>query len=174
MPFARVTEARDEAIKSLSEPHFVLGKLVAKYCPEFGSPFDKGTHITAVCPVGPRGVFALGMLADLANSGIVVNEIPVRDEEIARFAAKEFLVENSTASTNGCHLIVATRDVAGLLMEDLKKHNFVPERIGFVSKKGAASVKFEKDAGQYVAAKAKLARLSGQTQQQQQQPPAAS
>ena len=169
-PFARITEARDEAIKSLSEPHFVLGKLVAKYCPEFGSPFDKGAHITAVCPVGSRGVFALGMLAELANSGLVVNELPVRDEAIAKFATKEFLVENSTASINGCHLIVASKDVAGLVMEDLKKHNFAPERIGFVSKKGAASVKFDGDiVSQYVASKAKLARLS--SQEQQQQPP---
>ncbi|AFU57974.1 hypothetical protein Ngar_c10320 [Candidatus Nitrososphaera gargensis Ga9.2] len=158
--FASISEARDEAIKNLSEPHFALGKIITKYCPDFGAPFDKNAHIMAVHPVGSQGVFALGSLAELANSHLLVNELPVRNEEIARFATKEFLVENATASVNGCHLIVAARDVASLVIEDLKKHNFAPERIGVVAKKGAASVAFAKDISQFVASKAKLARLT--------------
>jgi hypothetical protein len=89
---------------------------------------------------------------------------------MARFATKEFLVENSTASVNGCHLIVATRDVLNLVAEDLKKHNFAPEAIGSVGSKGAPLVAFAKDASQFVASKAKLARLTSPVQQQQ--PPA--
>lgn len=163
VPFADITEARDEAVKNLSEPHFVLGKLIAKYCPDFGAPFDKSIHITAVHPVGPRGVFALGLLAELTNSHLLINELPVRNPELAKFATKEFLVENATASMNGCHLIVATREAANLITEDLKKHNFVPERIGIVAKKGAASVAFTQDPSQFVASKAKLARLTAPT-----------
>jgi hypothetical protein len=83
---------------------------------------------------------------------------------MARFATKEFVVENATASLNGCHLIVATRDTANLIIEDLKKHNFAPEKIGFVSGKGTASVAFGRDAGQYVASKAKLAHLTSAVQ----------
>ncbi len=158
--FAGITEARDEVVKNLSEPHFALGKIVAKYCPDFGAPFDKNAHIAAVHPVGPHGVFALGSLAELTNSHLLVNELPVRNEEIAKFATKEFLVENATASVNGCHLIVATRDAANLIIEDLKKHNFAPERIGIVARKGVASVAFTRDVGQFVASKAKLARLT--------------
>ncbi|HEX2556690.1 MAG TPA: SelD-related putative sulfur metabolism protein [Nitrososphaera sp.] len=168
--FEGIAAAKDEAIKSLSEPHFVLGKIVGKYCPDFGTPFDKNAHITAVYPVGPRGVFALGSLAELANSHLAISELPVRNEEMAKFATKEFLVENSTASVNGCHLIVATKDVLNMMAEDLKKHNFAPETIGSVGKKGAAAVAFAKDAGQFVASKAKLARLTSPAEQQQ--PPA--
>jgi selenophosphate synthase len=160
IPFASVTEASDEAIKNLSEPHFALGKTVAKYCPDFGTAFDKNAHITVVYPVGSSGVFALGSLAELANCNLMVNELPVISEDIARFATKEFLVENATASLNGCHLLVATSDVAGLVVEDLKKHNFSPERIGITGKKGAASVVFAKDASQFVASKTKLSRLT--------------
>jgi selenophosphate synthase len=168
IPFASVKEASDEAVKNLSEPHFALGKIIAKYSPDFGTAFDKNVHITAVYPVGSSGVFALGSLAELANSNLTVNELPVRNEDIARFATKEFLVENATASLNGCHLLVATRDVASLVVEDLKKHNFSPERIGIAGKKGAASVVFAKDACELVASKAKLARLTAT----QAQPPA--
>src|SRR5687768_9771492 len=65
--FANVTQAKDEAIKNLNEPHFALGKIIAKYCPDFETAFDSQAHITAVYPVGPRGVFALGALAEIAN-----------------------------------------------------------------------------------------------------------
>jgi hypothetical protein len=152
--------ARDEALKSLSEPHFALGKIISKYCPDFGQVYDKSAHITAVYPVGARGVFALGALAELANAHVAVNELPVRHDDIARLATKESLVENSTASQHGCHIIVGTKDVLNLVAEDLRQHHFAPERIGFVAKKGAPSVAIENDAaGQYVAQKAKLAHL---------------
>jgi selenophosphate synthase len=165
-----IVAAKDEAIKSLSEPHFVLGKVIAKYCPDFGSSFDKNAHVTAVYPVGPRGIFALGSLAELSNSRLTISELPVRNEEIAGFATKEFLVENSTASVNGCHLIVATRNVLNMMAEDLKKHNFTPETIGSVGSKGTAIVAFGKDVSQFVASKARLVRLTSPMQQQQ--PPA--
>lgn len=159
VPMAEITAARDEAIKSLSEPHFALGKIISKYCPDFGQAFDKGAHITAVHPVGPRGIFALGSLAELANAGIAVKDVPVRHENISRLAASEALVENATASQHGCHVLVGTREVLNLVAEDLRQHHFAHETIGAVAKKGAPSVTVEKDAGQYVANKAKLARL---------------
>jgi hypothetical protein len=159
--FAGITEARDEAVKNLSEPHFALGKIIAKYCPDFGRQFDKNAHITAVHPVGSQGVLALGTLAELANSHLLVNELPVRNPEIAKYATKEFLVDNATASLNGCHLIIATKDAANLVIEDLKRHNFTPERIGIVTSKGSPSVKLPGNASQFIASKAKLAALSG-------------
>jgi selenophosphate synthase len=161
MPFANVTQAKDEALKNLSEPHFALGKVIAKYCPDFETTYDKLVHITAVYPVGPQGVFALGALAELANVQMMIKDLPVRNEEIAKFVTSEFLVENATASLNGCHIIVATKDVANLIMEELRKHNFAPERIGFVQKKGSWSVSFATDVSQFVASKVKLARLEG-------------
>jgi hypothetical protein len=167
LSFANITQAKDEAIKNLAEPHFALGKLIAKYCPDFETPFDMQVHVTAVYPVGPRGVFALGALAEIANAQLMINALPIRNEEIAKFATREFLVENATASLNGCHMIVATKDVANLIMEDLKKHNFAPERIGYVAKKGSASVEFATtDVIQFVASKAKLARLIASDRQQ--------
>ena len=165
MHFANITHAKDEALKNLSEPHFALGKIIAKYCPDFETAYDKQAHIAAVYPVGPQGVFALGALAELANVQLMINkELPVRDEELAKFVTKEFLVENATASLNGCHIIVATKDVANLITEELSKHNFAPERIGFVEKKGSWSVSFATDVSQFVASKVKLARLMGPPQ----------
>ena len=164
--FANLTHAKDEALKNLSEPHFALGKIIAKYCPDFGTQYDKQTHIAAVYPVGSQGVFALRQLAEVANIELTINQFPLRDEEIARFATNEFLVENATTSLNGCHVLIAGKDIANLIMEDLRKHNFAPERIGFVQKRGSWAVKFDSDISQYVASKARIARLMETPQQQ--------
>jgi len=51
--------------------------------------------------------------------------------------------------------------VANLITEELSKHNFAPQRIGLVEKKGSSSVSFATDVSQYVASKVKLARLVG-------------
>ena len=174
IPFANITQAKDEALKNLCEPHFALGKIIAKYCPDFETTYDKQLHITAVYPVGPHGVFALRALAELANVQLMIKELPLRNEEIARFMTSEFLIENSTASLNGCHVIVATKDVANLIMEELRKHNFAPERIGFVEKKGSWSVSFATDVSQFVASKVKLARLTETPQRHDDVAPASS
>jgi len=60
---------------------------------------------------------------------------------------------------NGCHIIVAIKDVVNLIIEELRKHNFSPERIGIVEKKGQGSVSFATDISQFVASKVKIARL---------------
>lgn len=156
---SRIVAARDDALKSLSEPRFALGKVIAKYCPDFGSPFDKQSHIAAVCPVGAKGIFALADLAHLTNSNIVVKSIPMRDEEMTNLAVREFIVENATASQNGCHVIIATNDVLNLVAQDLSQHRFSPEFIGHMGKKGMPWVD-AKGTEQLVTSKAKLAILA--------------
>ena len=164
-----LSAARDEIIKGLSEPHFSLGKIISKYCPDFGMEYDKHNHITAVHPAVMDGFLAIGKLAELTNSNIVINELPMKYEEICRFATKELLIENATASSNGCHLIIATKDLASLVIDDLLKHNFEPAIIGFFAKRERPIVTTEKDIAQFIASKSKLARLNSLTQTEVQQ-----
>jgi selenophosphate synthase len=152
--------AKDEVIKSLTEPNFSFGKIISKYCPDFGTMFDKYAHITAVYPITTDGIFAIEKLAGLTNSHVVINEVPMKYEEIAKYTTREFLVENATASSNGCHLIVAPNDLARSITEDLRKHGFEPAIIGFIAKKELPSVAFEKDISEYVADSAKIINLN--------------
>jgi selenophosphate synthase len=154
-----LTTAKDEVLKSLCEPHFSLGKIISKYCPDFGTPYDKTSHIPAVYPIITDGIFAVAKFARLLNAQIVINNLPIKFDEIARFATKEFLVENATAASLGCHMIVATNDVANLIMEDLRKHNFEPSIIGFIAKKEGPGLRIEADIDKYVS-KAKLTKLN--------------
>jgi selenophosphate synthase len=158
--------AKDGAIKSLSEPHFSLGRIISKHCPDFGTKYDKNTHITAVHPVCTDGFFAIIRLAELTNSHIVITELPMKNEELSRFATRELLIENSTASSNGCHLIVTTKDVTGSVVDDLRRHNFEPTVIGYFSKKERPSVTTETDIHQYIASKSKLAKLMSMEQKE--------
>jgi selenophosphate synthase len=164
-----LSAAKDEVMKSLIEPHFALGKIISKYCPDFGTEFDKHTHITAVHPVTTDGIFAVRRLAELTNSHIVINELPMKYEEVAKFATREFLIDNSTVSTNGCHLIIVTKEVANYILEELRKYNFEPTVIGFISKKGEPGVAIGNEISEYVSSKAKLARLTSLAQAGSQQ-----
>jgi len=163
-----LSSSKDEVIKNLSEPHLAFGKVISKYCPDFGTKFDKHAYITAVYPVTADGIFAIGKLAELTNSHIVINEIPMESEEIAKFATKEYLIENATASSNGCHLIVASKEISSTIIADLQKYSYKPTVIGFISKKGWPSVSIEKDISQYVASKSKLSRLDFREQAESQ------
>ena len=155
-----LTDAKDEVLKSLSEPRFSLGKVISKYCPDFGTPYEKHTHIAAVYPVMTDGIFAVAKFARLVNARIVINNLPMKYDEIARFATKELLVENATAASTGCHMIIATKNVADLIMGDLQKHNFEPSVIGFIGKKESPGLTIDADIDKYVASKAKLAKLN--------------
>ncbi|MFZ0696068.1 MAG: SelD-related putative sulfur metabolism protein, partial [Nitrososphaeraceae archaeon] len=155
-----LTDAKDEVLKSLSEPRFSLGKVISKYCPDFGTPYEKHTHIAAVYPVMTDGIYAVAKFARLVNARIVINNLPMKYDEIARFATKELLVENATAASTGCHMIIATKNVADLIMGDLQKHNFEPSVIGFIGKKESPGLTIDADIDKYVASKSKLAKLN--------------
>jgi selenophosphate synthase len=79
--------------------------------------------------------------------------VPIKHEDLARFATDEVLVSNSTAAVNGCHLIISSEDLAPLILEDLKKHNFNPHIIGFINDKERPMVTINNNINKYVAAK---------------------
>ena len=155
-----LTSAKNEVLKNLSEPRFSLGKVVSKYCPDFGSQYDKHTHIAAVYPIMTDGILAVAKFARLAGVQLTINDLPMKYDEIARFAAKDLMVENATSASTGCHMIVATENVANLIMEDLRKHNFEPSVIGFVAKKETPGLKIEADVDKYVPSNTKLTQLN--------------
>ena len=155
-----LTSAKNEVLKSLSEPRFSLGKVISKYCPDFGTQYDKHTHIAAVYPIMTDGILAIAKFARLAGVQLTINNLPMKYDEIARFAAKDLMVENATSASAGCHMIVATENVANLIAEDLRKHNFEPSVIGFVAKKETPGLKIEADIDKYVPSKTKLTQLN--------------
>jgi selenophosphate synthase len=143
---------KNEIIKSLTQPKFSLGKIVAKYSPELGNEFDVSTNLVAVHPAGIDGALALLHLARISNSHLKIREIPMKYEEFAIRATTENIISNSTSSANGCHIIIASNEVANQIAEDLKKHNFAAAIIGEVIEKDGAKVTISKKLRSYMAA----------------------
>jgi selenophosphate synthase len=151
---------KDECMKNLCEPHFSLGKIVSKYCPAFGTPLQKSENLIAVHPLASNGILGLWELARISNCHLVINDIPMAFEEIARLASGEALVMNPTASMNGCHTIVATKDISNLILDELRRHNFKAMVMGFVAKKGEGKVTFGNNIKDHFAAKIGLSLLN--------------
>jgi selenophosphate synthase len=148
--------ARDQTLKSLGEPKFSLGRVISKYCPDFGTDFDKSEHIMAVYPVSSEGILAVKTLSMLTNSEIMVNEVPMLNDEIAKFVTSENLISNSTIPANGCHLIIASSNVSNLIIDDLQKHNYEPFIIGYIANKERPSVKYNTNVDTFMMPNFKL------------------
>lgn len=155
-----LVSAKDECMKNLSEPHFSLGKIISKYCPNFGESLQKNDNLIAVHPLGSDGILGLWKLARVSNCHLVVNDIPMMFEEIARLASSEALVTNPTAAMNGCHTIVATKDISNIVLDELRRHNFRATVIGFVARKGEQNVTFESNVKEHFAANIGLSILN--------------
>ena len=155
-----LVSAKDECMKNLSEPHFSLGKIISKYCPNFGESLQKNDNIIAVHPLGSDGILGLWKLARVSNCHLVVNDIPMMFEEIARLASSEALVANPTAAMNGCHIVVATKDITNTVLDELRKHNFRATVIGFVTRKGEPNVTFGNNVKEHFAANIGLSILN--------------
>jgi selenophosphate synthase len=143
---------KNEIIKSLTQPKFSLGKIIAKYSSELGNEFDISTNLVAVHPAGIDGALSLLHLARISNSHLKIREIPMKYEEFAVRATTENIIPNSTSSANGCHIIIASNEVANQIAEDLKKHNFDATIIGEVIEKDGAKVTISKKLRSYMAA----------------------
>ena len=145
--------AKDECMKNLCEPHFSLGRIISKYCPGFGTPLQMNENIIAVYPLGSDGILGLWKLAHASNCHLEINDIPMMFEEIARLASSEALVMNPTAAMNGCHAIIATKDISNIILDELRRHNFKATVIGFVAKRGDRNVTFGNSVKDHFAAK---------------------
>ena len=132
----KLQNEKDNIINNLSHPRFELGKLINKYCPAFEGKFDKASHITAVFPILTQGILAIKKIVDYIDHEIIIDKIPIKHKEMSSYAVKEYLVQHSTSSFNGCHLIIASRECTDSIIQDLKKIHLEPEVIGTVGKKG--------------------------------------
>jgi selenophosphate synthase len=133
---SKLENEKNNIINNLSHPRFELGKLINKYCPAFEGKFDKASHITAVFPILTQGILAIKKIVDYIDHEIIIDKIPIKHKEMSSYAVKEYLVQHSTSSFNGCHLIIASRECTDAIIQDLKKIHLEPEVIGKVGKKG--------------------------------------
>ena len=153
----KLENEKDNIINNLSHPRFELGKLINKYCPAFEGKFDKASHITAVFPILTQGILAIKKLVDYIDYEIIIDKIPIKNKEMSSYAVKEYLVQHSTSSFNGCHLIIASRECTDAIIQDLKKIHLDPEVIGKIGKKGKPLLNIKDiDLDKYILRRSKI------------------
>ncbi len=158
--YSLIESEKERIFKNLSRIKFSLGKVISKYCPDFGSKFDTSSNIMAVHPIKNRGIFALKDFAEISNCELIINKLPIKFDNISKFLVKEFLIENGTSSDNKCNLIISRRDVTDLIIEDLMKIGFEPEIIGQIGKKNNTSnLIIKENVNQFIATRNKTSNL---------------
>lgn len=140
IPYDLLKKIKEEIFNNLIHPRFELGKLISKYCPEFGSKYEKNQHITCVFPVLSKGILALKYLSEYINNELIIDKIPIKYQDISCYAIKEYFIQNSTSSVNGCHTIIASKEITDPLIQGLKSIHLESEVIGKIGKKGKKSL----------------------------------
>ncbi len=138
----RLKQLKDLAIKNLTEPKISLGKIVAKFLPEFENKFDFNSHILVTHPISKNGINELYELSKLINKEVIIDDIPSIDQDVANFVSKEYLVSNPTASTSNTNIILISKDLSSILLDELSKNKFEPKVIGKIGKNGSGKVIF--------------------------------
>lgn len=155
----RIQGIANETQKKCAIPNFSLGKIISRYLPNFETKINKEDHIFGVLPIRKDGIMAARYLARLINAHIVINDIPLVNEDLSIFATKKNLIDNSTASTAGCHIIIANKHIIQLIANDLRKSGYLPIRIGFIAKLGKPQITFDKNIKKYICSKYKQSIL---------------
>ncbi|HET8793502.1 MAG TPA: SelD-related putative sulfur metabolism protein [Nitrososphaeraceae archaeon] len=155
--FKQLENGKDEIINNLRHPRFELGKVINKYCPDFEGTFDKTSHIVAVFPILTQGILAIKRLADYLGSEIILDKVPIKSREMSSYAVKEYLLQHSTSSFNGCHAIIASKECSDSIIQDLKKIHLEPEIIGKIGKKDKPFLNIkDMDIDKYIMRKSKV------------------
>jgi selenophosphate synthase len=139
---SRLNQLKDLAIKNLTEPKASLGKLITKFLPDFENKFDFQSHILATHPVSKNGISALYEISKLINKELIIDDIPLIDNNIANFVSKEYLISNPTASTSNTNLILISKELCSTIIDELNKNKFDSKVIGRIGKNGTTRITF--------------------------------
>ncbi|MGN6350534.1 MAG: hypothetical protein ACTHL3_03625 [Candidatus Nitrosocosmicus sp.] len=138
----KINQLKDQAIRNLTQPKTIIGKIVTKFLPEYGNNFDAQSHILVTHPISKNGISSLYEISKIINREIIIDDIPLIDRDIAKFVSKEHIISNPTASTSDTNLIFVSKELAPIVIEELNKNKFESKVIGKIGKKGITKINF--------------------------------
>ncbi len=148
--YRELEREKEEAVELISSPNVNGAKIVNKHLPKIGEEFEREQHIILSSDISGPGVYIFAEIAEKANACIELEEIPLLFPEVSEYAAKRFLMTNSTAGTNGAFCLIAHENVTEELLKDLRRAGYRPQIIGRVSEVGRARVIVSKNILKYV------------------------
>ncbi len=147
-------EAKEKAFNIIAKPNIEAAKVIYEYLPEYYEDPDPEIHIISTTDITGPGIFVFHELAEKLNAYIRIDDIPLLFPEFSRFATKYFIMPNATSGTNGAFIIVAHKNIADSIIDDLEKNGLEPHVVGeIVEVRKRVGVKVPKILGSYVADK---------------------
>ncbi len=147
-------EAKERAFNTIARPNIEAAKTIYEYLPEYDEKPDPEKHIISTTDITGPGIFVFHELAEKLNAYIHLDEIPLLFPEFSRFATKYFIIPNATSGTNGAFVIVAHKNIADSIVDNLEKNGLEPHIVGeIVEVRKRVGVKVPKILSSYVADK---------------------
>jgi len=147
---AELQRAVDERIAVMRRPNLAVGRLIQHFSPEMDEPFDEGRHIKVTTDISGPGVDVFRELAERVGRDVVLERLPLADEELVRRASENFLLPNGTAGTNGALALIGASALIERLGAELEALGHWPQIIGQVAGPGGRLV-LPPEAKQYIA-----------------------
>ncbi len=131
-----VRKAKENVLATMAKPNIEVGRIINKYCPEYGGSFNPDENIAATGDLSGPGIYIFKEIAESAKVDMRLDVVPLYHEELVQFATKNFLMDNGTAGTNGAIGIIASSDLIDNIKKDLSSQGYNPRIIGEIIEKG--------------------------------------
>lgn len=151
---------KDKVFDLISRPNIGVARVISKYLPDAGEDYNPDENILACTDVTGPGIYVLYELAERLKARININNIPLLYPFYSRFASKNYLMLNSTAGTNGSHIMVAPQNIVEDLIKDLEREGFEPHIIGEIGDIGKVGLRITKEIKNYVVDKRILEKMT--------------
>jgi selenophosphate synthase len=138
----KLNQLKETAIKNMTQPKTILGKIIMKFLPDYGNKFEPQSHLLVTHPISKNGISSIYEVSKIINREILIDEIPVIDKDIVKFVSKEYLISNPTASTSDTNIILLSKELAPIVITELNKNKFESKIIGKIGKKGITKISF--------------------------------
>ncbi len=152
MSLEEFEKVKSSVLDVMATPNVDVAKVIYRYLPELGEPYRPDEHISATTDVSGPGIFVFKELAEQAGVDIELYDVPLVEPRVAEFAARNYVMLDSTAGTNGAIAIVAPTSIAEEIVGELSRiPHLKPRIIGRVLGKGSGRLLVPESIHRYVA-----------------------
>lgn len=151
--------AKEDVIRTMTRPNLAIGRILNRYCPEFGGRFSPDEHIAGTGDLSGPGVYIFKEFAELAKCDLRLTDLPLKYPRYVEFATREFIMDNGTAGTNGAVAAIGRPHLIRAIADEMKRAGHDPRVIGRVIGPGTGKVHAPKALERYMASKRLLSEF---------------
>ncbi len=118
---------REKVLSEMLTPSVEVAKLIARYLPAKGQPFDRAKHVMSCRDMTGPGILAVEELAQDSGNDVYLDDLQLHDERVA-----DVEMPNPTSGTNGAIIIGADAAIAKRIRAELADLGYAPWVMGRV------------------------------------------